>query len=430
MCDNISVQQTSELSRILSNYARLQTSLARISTISAGIIYTLDSGGRFAFVNDGVRVILGFEPDEIVGEHFSIIMPDGEYERVSSEFVLPKYSGVATGPEHAPRLFDERRTGARRTRNLEVRLRTREQMETDPTAGNIVGILSSEGSYDTERIQAGTPREGAFLGSQGIIYDISRYKEIEREKLELQQHLMESRRTESLGLFAGSAANDLNNKLGVLMGYAEILQSKSAETDSELSTYINSITTYAKSAAEVTSQLVAFAHEGKYQHAEVDLNALAEKVSRLIRHRVSKQARLRVVPRARHALIQGDPVMLQNAVMTLIMKMETHFKVIGDIMISTKDAALDSSFAARHGIVGNSGEYVVLTILIQGTGMQSGVHHKMEELFAGNRIWREDSMVSLTQVRESIAHHKGFVKALKEENSGIRFDIYFPRQLS
>ena len=54
--------------------------------------------------------------------HAELVHPD-DLPNVCRSLVLGRYEGVATGPDDAPKLFDERRGGERMTRNLEVRLR-------------------------------------------------------------------------------------------------------------------------------------------------------------------------------------------------------------------------------------------------------------------------------------------------------------------
>lgn len=108
-------RRSPELDQARCERDELQARLDRIVDITAGIIYILDPEGRFVFVNNAVEEILHYYPDELLGKHFSEIMPVHEYQRVSRAFVLPNFIGKKTGDESAPKLFDERRTGRRKT---------------------------------------------------------------------------------------------------------------------------------------------------------------------------------------------------------------------------------------------------------------------------------------------------------------------------
>jgi PAS domain S-box-containing protein len=130
------------------------------------IVYILDGKGRFTYLNEAVRN-LGYEPSSLIGKHFSEIVHPDDVPKLSREEVLKKLKGVRTGDEGAPKLFDERRSGERMTRNLELRVRL------GALAGGFrVGSVNSYGEVNS--VGYALPEfEGADLGTVGIIRDIS-----------------------------------------------------------------------------------------------------------------------------------------------------------------------------------------------------------------------------------------------------------------
>ena len=137
------------------------------------IVYRVDPEGCFTFLNSAVSR-LGYDPEELIGCHFSeFVAPEGDEEIARAE-ALPRYAGKQTGLSGAPRLFDERRTGRRSTQRLRVRMRPREAGEESTAAADplrsqpIPCEVSSTGIY-------GIPAEGgvlAFMGSVGVIRNI------------------------------------------------------------------------------------------------------------------------------------------------------------------------------------------------------------------------------------------------------------------
>lgn len=142
------------------------------------IVYVLDETSHFVFVNNSVRT-LGWEPSELVGKHFGVLLGEGEAERVGREHVLKRYTGTETGSSGAPKLFDERRSGARRTSDLEVRLRhrTRPDRPDELETGTVIsfGEINAVG-LEEFGLSTGSP------GTVGIIRDITSHHE-ERERL-------------------------------------------------------------------------------------------------------------------------------------------------------------------------------------------------------------------------------------------------------
>ncbi|MCX7026179.1 MAG: PAS domain S-box protein [Spirochaetes bacterium] len=85
------------------------------------IIYVLDGDGRFVFLNSSVEN-LGYSPKDLIGRHFAEIIHPEERDLVSRETVVTRIRLGGSLPADPPKLFDERRSGERMTRNLQVRL--------------------------------------------------------------------------------------------------------------------------------------------------------------------------------------------------------------------------------------------------------------------------------------------------------------------
>lgn len=132
------------------------------------IVYILDENGRFVFLNDAVHE-LGYEPHELIGRHFSEILHEEDRTRVSREAVLAQIRSQDAFPEVPPKLFDERRSGLRMTRELEVRIPNK-------TTGRIFyGLVNAYGE-STQALVDGM--NDVYHGSvtMGIIHDITAVK--------------------------------------------------------------------------------------------------------------------------------------------------------------------------------------------------------------------------------------------------------------
>lgn len=139
------------------------------------IIYSLDSDGKFVYINNSVKN-LGYDPVHLIGKHFSEILDQDCIAEVSRESVLDRYRGRVTGPDDAPKLFDERRTEDRRTQDLEVVLRPGNQVA---STSRLYGAVISYGEVNATgfSLEKGGVDE---RGSVGIIRDITWRKETEQ----------------------------------------------------------------------------------------------------------------------------------------------------------------------------------------------------------------------------------------------------------
>jgi len=155
------------------------------------IVYKIDPNGHFTFVNNAV-CILGYKPEELIGKHFSKIVHLDDVKLFSRHYVLPRYKGKTTGDKKAPKLFDERRTGKRKTENLQIRLmsnkrRKRKRDVASELIAEVIafGDVSSVGHYDI----GVKKKDKRFIGTLGIIRNITEYKRAEK-KLHYQANLL------------------------------------------------------------------------------------------------------------------------------------------------------------------------------------------------------------------------------------------------
>ena len=123
---------------------------------SPDLIYTLDNQGCFVFVNGRVESLLGYTRDELLGQHFSVIVHEDDIEQ-------------------ARFAFGERRIGERATTNFEVRLRNKQNSIRSFDNRLIVAILSSQGIYKT----GSEPAQQHFIGTSGVARDITERKRAE-----------------------------------------------------------------------------------------------------------------------------------------------------------------------------------------------------------------------------------------------------------
>jgi PAS domain S-box-containing protein len=420
-----------EMERLRVKNLQLQEYLDRIFGISSAIIYILDANGHFIFVNRAVEEILNFSTEEMIGKHFSFILPPEEYERVSREVVLPRIAGLVTGTELAPKLFDERRRGARRTRNMEVRLMTRRSGDFRIMAGDVTGIVDVEGAYcipeGGEAPQSRDNRE-VFLGSQGVIFDITKYKRTELERLELQKRLFQIQKMDAIGKLSGRVAHDLNNKLGSIIGTVEVIKQcmGTAAGDMRLPVYLDTILAASKHAAELSGKLSNFSRRGESSFEELDFHRVIGGVMSFVESVASGNISVHKILLAKRPTVIGSETMLQNALLNLVVNAFEAMRHGGGVLtIETSDVTVETPRQlALHSSL-KPGSYLLVSVEDTGEGMSDEVRKRLFEPFFTTNSEKGVGL-GLVSVRECVRNHGGLIDLHSEIGNGSRFDIYLP----
>jgi len=189
------------------------------------IVYRIDREGNFTFINDAIQK-LGCEPEELLGKHFSEIVLPSDVERVSRSKVVPKYKGKATGDENVPKLFDERRTGERKTTGLEVYLMSKSHKLkpglVERIGDDVVAVeINCAGLYG---IHDAPNKKRVFFGTVGVIRDITLRKQMENELRTTKEAAECASRAKSD--FLANMSHELRTPLNAIIGFSEILADK------------------------------------------------------------------------------------------------------------------------------------------------------------------------------------------------------------
>ncbi len=222
------------------------------------IVYILDGTGCFTYLNEAVKN-LGWDPLQLIGKHFSIILHPDEVSRVGRSAVMEDYARrKPQGNWETPKLFDERRSGERMTQNLELRLRTGgfETKIPGTPEGWRLGTINAYGEINAVGFVMPEFKD-APQGTIGVIRDVSMRWEHERA---LEEH-MKSRET----LFH-EIHHRVKNNLQIISSLLNLQE--------HLILDVRSRTVFLECQTQIQS--MAMVHDQIYHEAELDTVSMKE----------------------------------------------------------------------------------------------------------------------------------------------------------
>ncbi|MBN1584228.1 MAG: response regulator [Anaerolineae bacterium] len=262
----------------------------------------------------------------------------------------------------------------------------------------------------------------------GIDRDITERERAAKEKQELGIKLDRAQRMESLGVLAGGVAHDLNNILGPLVAYPDLILLDLPDR-SPIREDVLQIKTAAERAAAVVQDLLTLARRGAYQMMPLALNSVVREYTRSLSFtelKVKNPAVLYDIDLAPDLLnISGSIPHLTKAVMNLVTNAFESMPYGGRLEIRTRNQSLDRPIDGYEHIP--PGDYVVLQIADTGTGIEKeDLGRIFEPFYSKKKMGRSGSGLGLAVVYGVVHDHKGAINLKTELGKGTEFAIYFP----
>jgi two-component system cell cycle sensor histidine kinase/response regulator CckA len=291
----------------------------------------------------------------------------------------------------------------------------------------LIGKRGSE--YFIEEVRTPlTEVESDKSGFVIIFRNITERKEAEEEKRSLEERLNRSEKMEVLGQLAGGVAHDLNNVLGVLTGYSELLLGEIAE-GSRSKTYVDKILQSTEKGAAIIQDLLTLARRGVTVSDVINLNIVVlgflktpvfEKMKDF-HHSVTFRTELE----ENLLNIKGSPVHLEKTLMNLVSNAAEAVSSAGQIMIRTENCYLDKPIKGYEEI--REGDYAVLIISDTGIGISAEDREKIfEPFYTKKKMGRSGTGLGLSVVWGTVKDHKGYIDLQTEVGKGTTFTLYFP----
>jgi PAS domain S-box-containing protein len=262
----------------------------------------------------------------------------------------------------------------------------------------------------------------------GISEDITDRKRAEEEKQSLEERLQRAEKMEALGTLAGGVAHDLNNVLGVVVGFAELLLS-SVDKSSPIRPGLLNIMNGGQKAAAIVQDLLTLARRGVAGRQVLNLNKIIADCQKSpeFESLSSYHTLIRIKTDLEPDLlnISGSPVHLGKSLFNLISNASEAMPQGGTLTIKTTNQYLDKPIRGYDEI--REGDYVVLSMSDTGEGIPEADLKRIFEPFYTKKVMgRSGTGLGLAVVWGTVKDHNGYINVESEEGKGSIFTLYFP----
>ena len=268
--------------------------------------------------------------------------------------------------------------------------------------------------------------EGRVLTIIGTAQDITARKESEEERRRLESQVQHGQKLESLGILAGGIAHDFNNLLTSILSFSD-LALESMRRSGKAAEYIEEAIKGAKSAAELTSQMLAYSGQGSFNLSPINLSDVVSETSRLLQVSISKSCHLRLDLCRELPACNVDSSQLKQVIMNLIINAsEAIGDASGTIEVTTGWSPwLECS--TMSGLPGQElveGPYVYLEVRDDGCGMDPATQQRLFDPFFSTKF--SGRGLGMSAVLGIVRGHHGAIHVESAVDEGSCFRVFLP----
>ena len=369
--------------------AELQSSQSQVHLLldsTAEAIYGVDTNGLCSFVNKACLSFLGYEnSNELIGKNMHQLIhyqyADGKPYPLEQSYL---YKSFKQGQEaHVDDEVLWRKDGS----HFEAEYWAHPIMENNTCIGSVVTFLDITNRKQSEAI------------------------------------IQRTQKMDALGKLTGGIAHDYNNMLGVILGYAELLE-KSLENEPDKAKFAHEITQAGLRGAKLTKKLLSFSKYEISFYEMVDLNEILQEQEDMLKKTLTVRINLSFDLMPELWPVYIDVSDLENAVINLSINAMHSIAEQGKLIIKTTNLTLNEQDAKNIDL--SAGDYVALIFTDTGCGMDAATIDKIFDPFYSTK-GDQGTGLGLSQVYGFVNRSNGAINVNSVPKHGTQVTIYLPR---
>ena len=247
------------------------------------------------------------------------------------------------------------------------------------------------------------------------------------ERRQLEEKLRHAQKMEAVGTLAGGVAHDLSNILSAIVSYPDLML-MDTDPGSKMYEPLIKVKMAGLRAAAIVQDLLTLARRGVQFQEAININAIIQEFidSSEFDNLKSNHPGINTIAQLAEHLpaIHGSGVHLVKSLTNIVMNAAEAMPDGGQILIITEFLTLKEK-SERNDCP--AGEYVVVSIIDNGTGIPEEDIHRIFEPFYTNKVMgRSGTGLGMAIVWATMQDHKGYVDVQSTVGKGTIVRLFFP----
>lgn len=277
-----------------------------------------------------------------------------------------------------------------------------------------------------------------LLGPDGEVLAVIEHCRDVTERKRLEEHLVHTEKLSTIGEMAAGVAHEINNPVGVISMFAQLLAEELEENEGTSSEALEKVRTIEKNAQQVgriAKSLLDFSRKSSGDAQDVDLGATVKRAQGVVCHQNAfDNVRIRCVIPDDLPRVRGDEGQLTQVLVNLLLNAAQAMAEGGEILVtgSRGDPARDDTGAADRCFVGNLDASacpygtVRLAVRDSGHGIPKRDLRKIFDPFFTTKPQGQGTGLGLAVSYGIVTNHAGRMEIESKVNSGTCFTLELP----
>jgi two-component system cell cycle sensor histidine kinase/response regulator CckA len=241
----------------------------------------------------------------------------------------------------------------------------------------------------------------------------------------LERKFAQAQKMEAVGKLAGGIAHDFNNMLTAIIGFSDLLMLSHRPGDHAYKN-IQNIRSSANRASELVKKLLAFSRRQTLEPVILQLNEMMTDLSVILNRLLGEQIELKISSGRDLWAVKADRSQIDQVVINLAVNARDALPDGGRLAIRTRN--IPERDSQRYQALGmDIGEYVLIEVEDNGTGMSEEVRSKIFEPFFTTKDIGKGTGLGLATVYGIVKQTGGYIFADSTPGKGTTFRVFLPR---
>ena len=255
-----------------------------------------------------------------------------------------------------------------------------------------------------------------------IATDITSAKEMEQERIILEQQFQQAQRFEAIGTLAGGIAHDFNNLMMGIQGQASLMALELG-SDHPQQKNLKAIEECVLGAINLTDQLLGLARSGKYEVKPIDINEIVVASAALF-GRTRKEIQIHNKVSSAPMIVEADKRQIEQVLLNIFVNAWQAMPDGGDLYLEIKPFDMDETARRVHKL--QPSRFVRISVADTGVGMDKATQQRVFDPFFTTKDKSRGTGLGLASAFGIIKNHGGLITVESEPGHGAIFHIFLP----